>query len=333
MAVNLEDVQGPAPTSWQAGLPDDPAQSPEASSGTSHPTAGAPRRRARAAKAARSDKSQDTITSWFQQIGVHRNLTREEEVELAAAIQQGDEDARRKLIVSNLRLVVSIATRYRGYNVPFADLIQEGNIGLMRAVEKFDHTRGFRFSTYASWWIRQAIIRTLNRTARMIRFPNYVITRLSKLDDATARLTQDFGREPTAEELAAELELPVEKTRQLAGLPGEPISLDLDTSRHDDNSLHLREQLVDTRTEIENGTPRVVVSMGIDHVLNTLPEREALVLRLRFGLEDGHERTLKEVGEELNLTRERIRQIEAEALKKLRAHVRDEDERLAAATR
>jgi RNA polymerase primary sigma factor len=159
----------------------------------------------------------------------------------------------------------------------------------------------------------------------MIRFPNYVITRLSKLDDATARLTQEFGREPTAEELAGELELPVEKARDLGRLPSEPISLDLDTSRNDDNSLHLREQLVDTRTEVENGTPRVVVSMGLENMLGVLSEREAHVVRLRFGLRDGRERTLKEVGEELSLTRERIRQIEAEALKKLRVEMHKDD--------
>jgi RNA polymerase primary sigma factor len=319
MAVHLDTAREAAPTSWESVLGD----SPEA---TTPPRASAaPRRRTRRPKAAAGDRSTDTITAWFQRIGAHRNLTREEEVALAAAIKEGDEEARRHLIESNLRLVVSIATRYRGYNVPFADLIQEGNIGLMRAVEKFDHTRGFRFSTYASWWIRQAIIRTLNRTARMIRFPNYVITRLSKLDDATARLTQEFGREPTSEELAGELELPVEKTRDLSRLPGEPISLDLDTSRNDDNSLHLREQLVDTRTEVENGMPRVVVSMGLDNMLGALSEREAHVVRLRFGLQDGRERTLKEVGEELNLTRERIRQIEAEALKKLRVEMRKDE--------
>jgi len=318
MAVHLDTAREATPTAWESVVGDGPGAK------DATPKV-APRRRTARAKSRPGERSTDTITAWFQRIGAHRNLTREEEVALAAAIKEGDEDARRHLIESNLRLVVSIATRYRGYNVPFADLIQEGNIGLMRAVEKFDHTRGFRFSTYASWWIRQAIIRTLNRTARMIRFPNYVITRLSKLDDATARLTQEFGREPTAEELAGELELPVEKARDLGRLPSEPISLDLDTSRNDDNSLHLREQLVDTRTEVENGTPRVVVSMGLDNMLGVLSEREAHVVRLRFGLRDGRERTLKEVGEELSLTRERIRQIEAEALKKLRVEMRKDD--------
>ncbi|MDA1191638.1 MAG: RNA polymerase sigma factor RpoD/SigA [Candidatus Poribacteria bacterium] len=276
-----------------------------------------PTKSSRRRKKTPSGDTSDTITSWFQQIGQYENLTREEEIELAKRIQEGDEDAKRIMIVSNLRLVVSIATKYRGYNVPFSDLIQEGNIGLMRAVEKFDHTRGFRFSTYASWWIRQAIIRSLNRSARMIRFPNYIITRLSKLEDTVTRLTQELGREPSIKELARELEIPEDKAEQLVSLPNEPISLDLDTSRNDDASLHLREQIVDTRTETENGVQRVELRMGLEEALKQLTPREADVLRLRFGFDDGHERTLREVGEKLDLTRERIRQIEGEALGKL----------------
>ena len=277
----------------------------------------------------RPKSTADTVASWFREIGRFRNLSRDEEIDLAKRIQTGDEDAKRRLTLANLRLVVSIAAKYRGYNVPFADLIQDGNIGLMRAVEKFDHTRGFRFSTYASWWIRQAIIRCLNRSARMIRFPNYIITRLSKLDDATTRLTHELTREPTAEELSHELGIPADSTEQLMSLPGEPISLDLDTSRQDDESLHLREQIVDEGDRVENGRPRVALRMDLEHVLESLTAREARVLRLRFGFDDGRERTLREVGERLNLTRERIRQIEGEALGKLRSLDADHEHPLA----
>jgi len=267
----------------------------------------------------RSKSSEDTVSFWFREIGRFQKLSREEEVDLAKRIETGDEDAKRRLTLANLRLVVSVARKYMGYNVPLADLIQDGNIGLMRAVEKFDHTRGCRFSTYASWWIRQAVLRGLNRSARMIRFPNYIITRLSKLDDATTRLTHEHTREPTAEELSRELGIPADSTEHLMSLPGEPISLDLDTSRQDDESLHLREQIVDERDHVENGRARVSLRMDLEHILETLTPREARVLRLRFGFDDGRERTLREVGERLNLTRERIRQIQAEALDKLRS--------------
>ena len=272
-------------------------------------------------KPLRTAATEDTVTHWFQQIGQYRNLTRGEEIELAERVQAGDEDAKAHLTRANLRLVVSIAAKYRGYNVPFADLIQDGNIGLMRAVEKFDPSRGFRFSTYASWWIRQSIIRSLNRSARMIRFPNYIITRLSKMDDAVARLTQELGREPTAEELAVELDVSVDKAEQLLSLPGEPISLDLDTSRQDDESLHLREQILDETDQVDNGRSRVALRMDLEQILGTLAPREAQVLRLRFGFDDGRERTLREVGERSDLTRERIRQIEGEAIVKLQSLV------------
>lgn len=269
--------------------------------------------------------ARDVISAWLRQIGRHDKLTSEEEVALAMRVEEGDEKAKARLVVSNLRLVVSIATKYRGYNVPFADLIQEGNIGLIRAVEKFDYRRGFRFSTYASWWIRQAIIRSLNRSARMIRFPNYIITQLSKLDDTTTRLTQALGREPSVNELAEEMRLTPKKTTHLTMLPTEPISLDLDTSRNDDASLHLREQIVDPSDQVENGIPRVALRTVIEDWLHCLSPREEQVLRLRFGFDDGEEHTLREIGLKLKLTRERIRQIESEALKKLNAIVVHEE--------
>ncbi|GIX07526.1 MAG: RNA polymerase sigma factor SigA [Candidatus Poribacteria bacterium] len=267
----------------------------------------------------RGEAVPDAVSSWFRRIGRYRNLTPEEEVELARRVEAGDAEAKRLLVLANLRLVVSIAAKYRGYNVPFSDLIQEGNIGLMRAVEKFDYRKGFRFSTYASWWIRQAIIRALNRSARTIRFPNYIITRLSRLDETINRLSQELGREPTPAELAESLQLPEEKIEELLTLPSEPISLDLDTSRNDDGSLHLREQIVDPEDLVENGIPRAALRADLEVFLRHLSPRERRVLKLRFGLEDGRERTLREVGDALNLTRERIRQIEAEAIEKLRA--------------
>ncbi|MBM3215602.1 sigma-70 family RNA polymerase sigma factor [Candidatus Poribacteria bacterium] len=263
----------------------------------------------------------DTISAWLRRIGTYKRLTAIQERELARRARDGDVEAQEALVLANLRLVVSIAARYRGYNVPFADLIQEGNIGLMRAVEKFDYRRGFRFSTYASWWIRQSVIRLLNRSARTIRFPNYVITQIAKFDDAMLRLTQSLGREPSIDELAVELAMPAEKVELLASLPTEPVSLDLDTSRRDDASLHLREQIADPSIEADNGLPQVALRVQLETLLQTLTPRERRVLRLRFGLEDGRDRTLREIGDELGLTRERIRQIEHEALGKLNARV------------
>jgi RNA polymerase primary sigma factor len=269
------------------------------------------------ARPAAARESADVISAWLRQIGRFDKLTPQEEAALAKRAEDGDIEARNRLTLANMRLVVSIAAKYRGYNVPFADLIQEGNIGLMRAVEKFDYRLGFRFSTYASWWIRQAIIRALNRSARMIRFPNYIVTQLSRLDDALFRVAQDKGREPTVEELADAMGLAPEKTRHLLGLPTEPISIALDTSRDDDASLHLYEQIVDASDQAENGTPRVALRAYIENLLSGLTPREEQVLRLRFGFDDGRERTLREIGEVLHLTRERIRQIEGEALQKL----------------
>ena len=261
--------------------------------------------------------TEDPVRMYLKEIGNVPLLTSEEEVELAKRVEQGDEEAKKKLTEANLRLVVSIAKKYVGRGMPFLDLIQEGNMGLMKAVDKFDYTKGYKFSTYATWWIRQAITRGIADTGRTIRVPVHMVETINKTLRMTRQLLQELGREPTPEEVAAELGVPVSKVREVLKISRDPVSLDTPIGEEDDS--HLGDFIEDDSAQSPADSAAFsMMREELDNALNSLTEREKQVVRLRFGLEDGRPRTLEEVGKEFNVTRERIRQIEAKALRKLR---------------
>jgi RNA polymerase primary sigma factor len=262
-------------------------------------------------------KINDPVRMYLKEIGRVPLLTAEEEIELAKRIEQGDEEAKRRLAEANLRLVVSIAKRYVGRGMLFLDLIQEGNMGLIKAVEKFDHGKGFKFSTYATWWIRQAITRAIADQARTIRIPVHMVETINKLIRVSRQLLQELGREPTPEEIAAEMDLSVEKVREIMKIAQEPVSLETPIGEEDDS--HLGDFIEDQEALAPaDAAAYELLKEQLEDVLDTLTEREENVLRLRFGLDDGRTRTLEEVGKVFGVTRERIRQIEAKALRKLR---------------
>ncbi|MCZ6677680.1 MAG: sigma-70 family RNA polymerase sigma factor [Candidatus Poribacteria bacterium] len=260
----------------------------------------------------------DALSNWLQTVSHHGLLSREQEVALAKRIEQGDESARDELVQANLRLVVSVATKYQGHNVPLEDLIQEGNIGLMKAASKFDYRKGFKFSTYAIWWIRQAIMRTLDNCSRSIRLPSYIVAKASKFDSAYAHLCQDLHREPTLEELSQALELTDKQIQDLLTLNSDAIPLELPLS--DEKSATTLSDLVeDSQANPEVSSIADLVEQDlVSTLLSKLKERERKVLTMRFGLEGGEEQTLREIGEKLNVTRERIRQLEIEAISRLK---------------
>ncbi len=259
----------------------------------------------------------DPVRMYLKEIGKVPLLTADEEVELAKRMEQGDELAKRKLVEANLRLVVSIAKRYVGRGMLFLDLIQEGNLGLIKAVEKFDYKKGFKFSTYATWWIRQAITRSIADQARTIRIPVHMVETINKLIRVSRQLLQELGREPTPEEIAAEMGITEEKVREIMKIAQEPVSLETPIGEEEDSHLGDFIPDEDAPAPAEAAAFTLLKEQLLD-VLDTLTDREKRVLRLRFGLEDGKARTLEEVGKEFNVTRERIRQIEAKALRKLR---------------
>ena len=259
----------------------------------------------------------DPVRMYLREIGRIPLLTYDEELELAKKILEGDEDAKQKLAESNLRLVVSIAKKYVGRGMLFLDLIQEGNMGLIKAVEKFDYTKGFKFSTYATWWIRQAITRAIADQARTIRIPVHMLETINKLIRTSRHLLQQLGREPSPEEIAAEMEIPVEKVTEIQKIAQDPVSLETPIGEEQDS--HLGDFIQDEDSPApHDAASYTMLREQLEEVMNTLTPREAKVLKLRFGLEDGKSRTLEEVGKEFNVTRERIRQIEAKALRKLR---------------
>ena len=259
----------------------------------------------------------DPVRMYLREIGKIPLLTPEEEIELAKRVEEGDEDAKKKLIEANLRLVVSIAKKYIGRGLSFLDLIQEGNLGLIRAVEKFDYRKGFKFSTYATWWIRQAITRAIADQARTIRIPVHMVETINKLIRVSRQLVQQLGREPTTEEIAQALGLPPEKVEDIQRIAQEPVSLETPIGEEEDSQLG--DFLEDKESpNPEEATAGQLLREQLEEMLDELTEREREVLRLRFGLEDGHAHTLEEVGKRFNVTRERIRQIEAKALRKLR---------------
>ena len=259
----------------------------------------------------------DPVRMYLREIGRIPLLTFDEELDLAKRILKGDEEAKQKLAESNLRLVVSIAKKYVGRGMLFLDLIQEGNMGLIKAVEKFDYTKGFKFSTYATWWIRQAITRAIADQARTIRIPVHMVETINKLIRTSRHLLQQMGREPTPEEIAAEMEIPVEKVVEIQKIAQDPVSLETPIGEEDDS--HLGDFIQDDDSPApQDSAAYTMLREQLEEVMNTLTPREAKVLKLRFGLEDGKSRTLEEVGREFQVTRERIRQIEAKALRKLR---------------
>ena len=259
----------------------------------------------------------DPVRMYLKEIGKVPLLSPEEEIELAKRMELGDENARKRLAEANLRLVVSIAKRYVGRGMQFLDLIQEGNLGLIKAVEKFDYHKGYKFSTYATWWIRQAITRAIADQARTIRIPVHMVETINKLIRISRQLLQELGREPTAEELAVEMQMPEEKVREIMKIAQEPVSLETPIGEEEDS--HLGDFIPDDDIPAPaEAAAFTLLKEQLIEVLDTLTEREEKVLRLRFGLDDGRARTLEEVGKEFNVTRERIRQIEAKALRKLR---------------
>lgn len=267
--------------------------------------------------ASKNIPTDDPVRMYFKEIGKVPLLTSEEERELAIRIEAGDEEAKKKLCESNLRLVVSIARRYLNRGLSFLDLIQEGNLGLIKAVEKFDYTKGYKFSTYATWWIRQAITRSIADQARTIRIPVHMVETINKLIRISRQLLQEYGREPTSEEIAKEMGITVEKVREIKKISQDPVSLETPIGEEEDS--HLGDFIPDE--DIPSPVDAAAYSMlqkQLREVLETLSEREKKVLILRFGLDDGRPRTLEEVGKEFSVTRERIRQIEAKALRKLR---------------
>lgn len=269
------------------------------------------------ANAAKTISVDDPVRMYLKEIGRIPLLTAEEEVELAKRMAEGDEEAKRQLAEANLRLVVSIAKRYVGRGMLFLDLIQEGNLGLMKAVEKFDYTKGFKFSTYATWWIRQAITRSIADQARTIRIPVHMVETINKLVRVQRQLVQDLGRDPTPEEIAEEMDMDVERVREIQKIAQEPVSLETPIGEEEDS--HLGDFIPDEDVLAPaDAATFTLLKEQLSEVLETLTEREQKVLILRFGLEDGRARTLEEVGKEFDVTRERIRQIEAKALRKLR---------------
>ena len=260
---------------------------------------------------------EDPVRMYLKEIGKVPLLSAEEEIELAKRMELGDQEAKKRLAEANLRLVVSIAKRYVERGMLFLDLIQEGNLGLIKAVEKFDYRKGYKFSTYATWWIRQAITRAIADQARTIRIPVHMVETINKLIRVSRQLLQELGREPTPEEIAAEMNMPVERVREILKISQEPVSLETPIGEEEDS--HLGDFIQDDNVPVPaDAAAFTLLKEQLEEVLGTLTEREQKVLTLRFGLEDGRARTLEEVGREFNVTRERIRQIEAKALRKLR---------------
>ena len=260
---------------------------------------------------------EDPVRMYLKEIGKVPLLSAEEEIELAKRMENGDEAAKKRLAEANLRLVVSIAKRYVGRGMLFLDLIQEGNLGLIKAVEKFDYRKGYKFSTYATWWIRQAITRAIADQARTIRIPVHMVETINKLIRVSRQLLQELGREPTPEEIAEEMKMPVERVREILKISQEPVSLETPIGEEEDS--HLGDFIQDDNVPVPaDAAAFTLLKEQLIEVLGTLTEREQKVLRLRFGLDDGRARTLEEVGKEFNVTRERIRHIEAKALRKLR---------------